>query len=418
MISILVFVSTQLLSMIIKGKFTSKYHIKNILNKMSKVNKWQYNFLPKVLILFLSIKGKINFLQLERYSDSHEQHYRNQFEKEFDFLKFNINLVQEHASNDCIIAFDPSYVSKSGKSTPGVGYFWSGCAGKAKWGLEIGGIGAIDLVNHTAFHLEAVQTVGKLDNMSLLDHYAQVLIDRKDDLFCISKHLVADAYFSKEPFVTNMCEAGFEVISRLRNDADLRYLFKGKQRGGKGRPKQYGEKLYYKELDKDYFQNIETTEDQQVYHAVVNSKSLKRNINLVIVYTRKGDAWSHKLYFSTDLNLSGKQILRYYRLRFQIEFIYRDGKQHTGFNDCQARSENKLNFHFNTALTAVNIAKITHWLTIQKEDRGAFSIADVKTRYHNKLLLDIFIEAFAINTNSKKNKNKIRQLANIGTRAA
>jgi hypothetical protein len=404
--------------MIIKGEFTSKYHIKNILNKMSKVNKWQYNFLPKVMILFLSIKGKINFLQLERYSDSHEQHYRNQFEKEFDFLKFNINLVQEHAGSDCIIAFDPSYVSKSGKSTPGVGYFWSGCAGKAKWGLEIGGIGAIDLVNHTAFHLEAVQTVGKLDNMSLLDHYAQVLIDRKDDLFCISNHLVADAYFSKEPFVTSMCNTGFEVISRLRNDADLRYLFKGEQRGGKGRPKQYSGKIYYKDLDKDYFENIETTEDQQIYHAVVNSKSLKRNLNLVIVYTRKADVWSHKLYFSTDLNLSGKQILRYYRLRFQIEFIYRDGKQHTGFNDCQARSENKLNFHFNTALTAVNIAKITHWLTIQKQDRGAFSIADVKTIYHNKLLLDIFIEAFAINTNSKKNQNKIRQLTNVGTRAA
>ena len=319
---------------------------------------------------------------------------------------------------DCIIAFDPSYVSKSGKSTPGVGYFWSGCAGKAKWGLEIGGIGAIDLVNHTAFHLEAVQTVGKLDNMSLLDHYAQVLIDRKDDLFCISNHLVADAYFSKEPFVTSMCNTGFEVISRLRNDADLRYLFKGEQRGGKGRPKQYSGKIYYKDLDKDYFENIETTEDQQIYHAEVNSKSLKRNLNLVIVYTRKADVWSHKLYFSTDLNLSGKQILRYYRLRFQIEFIYRDGKQHTGFNDCQARSENKLNFHFNTALTAVNIAKITHWLTIQKQDRGAFSIADVKTIYHNKLLLDIFIEAFAINTNSKKNQNKIRQLTNVGTRAA
>ena len=104
-------------------------------------------------------------------------------------------------------------------------------------------------------------------------------------------------------------------------------------------------------------------------------------------------------------------------MRFQIEFIYRDGKQHTGFNDCQARSKNKLNFHFNTALTAVIFAKITHWLTIQKEDRGAFSIADVKIVYHNKLLLDLFIEAFAINTNSKKNQNKIRLFVNIGTRA-
>ena len=57
------------------------------------------------------------------------------------------------------IAFDPSYISKSGKKTPGLNYFWSGVAGKTKWGLEIGGIAAIDIDNHTAFHLEAVQTL-------------------------------------------------------------------------------------------------------------------------------------------------------------------------------------------------------------------------------------------------------------------
>jgi hypothetical protein len=39
-----------------------------------------------------------------------------------------------------------------------------------------------------------------------------------------------------------------------------------------------------------------------------------------------------------------------YRLRFQIEFLYRDAKQFTGLNDCQARSPSKLNFH-NMSLT-------------------------------------------------------------------
>ena len=223
-------VSTQLLSMIIKGKYTSKYHIKNILDKMPKVNKWQYYFMPRVLILFLSIKGRINFLQLKRYSNSCEQHYRNQFEKEFDFLFFNKELILEHSSKECILAFDPSYVRKSGKLTPGVGYFWSGCAGKSKWGLEIGGIGVIDQGNHTAFHLEAVQTPSKLDNKSLLDHYGELLIARKDSLFEISKYLAVDAYFSKEPFVSSMCDQKFELISKLRNDTDLRYLYKGERR--------------------------------------------------------------------------------------------------------------------------------------------------------------------------------------------
>src|SRR5690554_3332486 len=64
---------------------------------------------------------------------------------------------------------------------------------------------------------------------------------------------------------------------------------------------------------------------------------------------------------TTDLELSADKILQYYQTRFQIEFLYRDGKQHTGLNDSQARSKNKLNFHFNMSLTAINIAKVTHW---------------------------------------------------------
>jgi len=47
----------------------------------------------------------------------------------------------------------------SNSKTPGVGWFLSGVANQAKWGLEIGGIAAIDIDKHTAFHLEAAQTL-------------------------------------------------------------------------------------------------------------------------------------------------------------------------------------------------------------------------------------------------------------------
>lgn len=76
----------------------------------------------------------------------------------FDWLSFNSSLVKSHLGSRLAIAFDPSYISKSGKCTPYLGRFWSGCAGKAKRGLEISGIGIIDLDLHTCLHLEAVQT--------------------------------------------------------------------------------------------------------------------------------------------------------------------------------------------------------------------------------------------------------------------
>src|SRR5690554_7224790 len=98
----------------------------------------QKKFFIHTMGLYLGIKGRINFLQFERYGNHDEQSFRNQFEKPFDFMRFNKELIFEHGSGHYTIAFDSSYISKSGKP-PRLGYFWSGCAGKAKWGLEICG---------------------------------------------------------------------------------------------------------------------------------------------------------------------------------------------------------------------------------------------------------------------------------------
>jgi len=404
--------------MIIQELTSYKDQIKNILNKMKGVNKWRYDFILETFGLLLSIKGRINFLQLDRYGIHGEQHYRNQFEKPFDFLAFNKELIDQRASKHLTIAFDPSYISKSGKATPGVGWYWSGCAGKTKWGLEIGGIAAIDIDNHTSFHLEAVQTPNDLKSTSLLDHYATTLVERKHQLLPISKYLVADAYFSKQPFVSKLCENDFDLVSRLRDDASLKYKYAGDPKTGKGRPRLYDGKVIYEKLKTEYFETIEENDQCRIYQSVVHSVSLKRSINLVIVYTRKKEKWSHKLYFCTDLDLSAKLVLEYYQTRFQIEFTYRDAKQFTGLNDSQARSENKLHFHFNASLTAINLAKISHWISIPKQDRKAFSMSDLKTMYHNELMLNQFFNVFGVCPNLKKNKAKIRELLKYGTIAA
>lgn len=397
-----------------------KYQVKNLLNKMVGLNKCRKDFFISTMSLFLSIKGRINFLQLERFGNSDEQSFRNQFEKPFDFLTFNKELVLEHGSGHFTIAFDPSYISKAGKHTPGLGYFWSGCASKAKWGLEIGGIAAVDIDNHTAFHLDAKQTIFDPQEDNLMSHYANLIINNKSSLFQISKYVVVDAYFSKEPFITKLTDHSFDVITRLRDDANLMYLYNGEKRIGRGRPQKYDGKIDFKNLKQDYFKLIDASETIQLYHGIVFSKSLKKNISVTILYTKntKKDKWIHKVFMSTDLNLSGQHILHYYQTRFQIEFLYRDGKQFTGLNDCQARSENKLDFQFNMSLTTINIAKVTHWLTKPKNQRNSFSMADIKTLYNNELLMNRFLIKFGINPNLPKNKKKILQLLDYGKIAA
>jgi len=395
----------------------------NVLGKIKKVNKWRKDFFVEVLWLFLCIKGRINFLQLERYGNYCEQRYRQQFEKNFDFLNFNKELVLSEGSGNYAIAFDPSYISKSGKATYGLGKYWSGCAKQAKWGLEISGLAAVDIDNHTAFHLEAVQTPdrGILDDqtINLLDWYAKIITDRVATLILISKYIVADAYFSKKSFIDKITKAGMHVISRFRDDADLRYLYKGEPTGKQGRPKKYAGKIKFKELDLDYFDIIEQNDEYTLLCAIVNSKALKSSIKLVIKeQMNENRKKTYKLYFSTDLEMDGNQIYELYKNRFQIEFLYRDSKNFTGLNDCQARDEEKLKFHFNASITSVNVAKVVHWLSVEKEMRGAFSMADVKTINHNILLLEKFLSVFAINADSIKNPELLKELIYFGKIAA
>jgi hypothetical protein len=404
--------------MTIREQKPYKALISSMIDKLPNINLWRRSFLIETLILFMSIRGRINFLQLARYGKHKEQRYRQQFEKPFDFLSFNKEFTLSQGSGRYAIAFDPSYVSKSGKKTPGVGWYWSGCSNRAKWGLEIGGLAAIDIDNHTAFHLEAIQTLNA-DDQSLSDWYAGVISERKDTLTSLSKYLVADAWFSKRSFADQVIQSDMHLISRLRDDADLRYLCNEPPTGKRGRPRKYSGKIIINDIDKDYFRFISNDEEESVYTALVYSKALKRNIKLVhVTYLKAAGKDTRKLYFTTDVDMDPKDVLQYYQSRFQIEFLYRDGKQHTGLNDSQARSENKLHFQFNASLTSINIAKAVHWLSIPKEKRGAFSMSDIKTMNHNALMLNRFFDVFGICPYSTKNQNYVKELILYGTMAA
>ncbi len=409
--------------MTIKGKNDIKTLIMSILDT-NGVNQWRKDFLSEIFILFLCIKGRINFSQLERHGRFSEQRYRQQFEKPFDFMQFNSDLTCQYGSGHFIIAFDPSYISKSGKKTPGLGRYWSGCAQAAKWGLEIGGIAAVDVDNNFAFHLDAVQTPSSKgsthdDKSTLLDWYADSLCQRNESLRQLSKYIVADAFFSKRPFLERIRSVDMHLISRLRDDADLQYLYHGEPTGKKGRPRKFDGKIDWSNLRKEYFEIVELDDKTTMYSGVVYSKSLKCKIKIACVFfTNEKGKTVRKIYFCSDLDIPATNIVRYYRARFQIEFIYRDGKQHTGMEHCQARSKNKLNFHFNASLTSINLARVCHWLNIPKEKRQPFSMADIKTLYHNSLLVERFIDVFAINPNTRKNQNLVKELIKYGTLAA
>jgi hypothetical protein len=379
-----------------------------------------------IFVLYLSLRGRYTFLGMQRYGKYCEKTLRLQFEKNFDFFKFNIKICERKASSDCVIVFDPSFIPKSGKHTANKGKFYSGTAGKALPGLEIGGLGLADLVNNTAFSLEAICTPNKEklteQNSNLVDHYVQIFTTRKDQLIKLSKYLVVDGWFAKINFVTPILEnTGLHIICKFRKDARLQYLFKGPKTGKRGAPKKYDGKVNPKDIDKKHLTFRYENEDVLIHQGIVWSVSLKRKVKLVHVVFKndKGELTKRfALYFATNTELDGLRIYQMYKVRFQIEFVFRDAKQFTGLSQCQARSENKLHFHFNTSLSTVNIAKATQYLIQPKEQRQPFSLADIKTENFNELMLDLFLSKFHINRNLEINKKAINDVRKYGLIAA
>jgi len=399
-----------------------KIIIDTILSKMLCLSKPKLDFMPICLQLYLSILGRINFLQLSRHSRAYvESTYRNQFEAYFDFSSFNTELVLGQGSGHYILALDMTYMSKSGWATAGIGKYWSGSSGRAEWGLEAGILAIIDIDNHTAFSLDAVQTPSKLERenlgISYLDYCVSVILWNQANIKRLSNYLAVDAYFTKKEFILPLlAQTDLQVVGRLREDANLRYLYQGEKKSGRGRPKQYAGKVDWKNLDLNEWTLSEQNEAFTAYEALVYAVFLKRNIKVVyVIYQGKKGKEINKIYFSTDTNLAAKTLKQYYQARFQEEFLIRDAKQFTGLQDCQARSTNKIEFHWNMALTAVNLAKVSHWLAIPKNERKSFSMNDIKIYYHNQLIIQEIFQILPNGNELMKNNPQIKALYKFGS---
>ena len=157
------------------------------------------------------------------------------------------------------IAIDPSYISKAGKNTPHIGRFWSGCAQSVKHGLEILGIGLVDIDAKDCMMLRAHQSLSNkelsLRNKTMVDFYISVIKRYRKELLKLSTLMVADVYFSTS---TNL---------------DLT------------------------RMEKMEMKDIEGT----AYTLIAYSKALKCKVRLVIWQMPNG---KKKLFFSTDTSLS------------------------------------------------------------------------------------------------------------------
>ena len=87
--------------------------------------------------------------------------------------------------------------------------------------------------------------------------------------------------------------------------------------------------------------------------------------------------------FSTDVVLDAMALYRYDKSHFQSEFLFHNIKQFSGLIDGQACAKAKLDFHFNTSLTAGSLATLDARRR-QGDTHPSFSMASLKQRALNQ----------------------------------
>jgi hypothetical protein len=366
--------------------------------------------------------GKVNFTNLSRYSDLNEKTYRRHFSETFAFTQFNIELVQAARTpgHSLLAVMDCSFITKSGKNTDGIDYYWNGCHSRVERGLEISVMGLVDVATETAYAVSAQQTLNSSAfpvEVSRMAQYLYHLQTVRPALPPEVRYLAVDGAYAKQSFVSETVRLNLHLISKLRCDANLRYRYEGVQ-NRRGRPRKYDGKVDLQDLTRLTF--VETVQPKlDLYTVVVWSVAFKRWIRLAYLLDRQD---SKKLrfvvLFSTDVEQTAPAIYQFYRLRFQVEFIFRNAKQFTGLQDCQARDAAKLDFQFNASLTALNLALLDAQAQHNGEQPFVFSMASMKRRALMQHLLERFIVELDLEPTVIKSHPNYQNLQNYGMIAA
>lgn len=366
-----------------------------------------------MLLTLISFRGRFNYTNLSRYSDLNEKTYRRQFGKNLDFIEFNRigNSEIIPVSATLIAALDCSFVGKSGDKTYGLGKFWDSKQGKAEKGLEISTLALIDVDYNTAYHVSTRQTPPEAkEGETRVNDYVRHFQKDYHALPESVRYIVTDAYYSKSLITNAILEEGYDQIGKLRCDANLRYLYTGEQKP-KGRPKKYDGKMVIGEISRLDFAGV-SEDGTKVYTAIVNCVNLKRDIRIAYLVKNTASGSRFALLFSTDTALNALLIYKYYKARFQIEFLFRDAKQFTGLMDCQARSEKALHSHFNASFAALNLIK---WHDRElSPNRKPISIGSWKTRFFNELLIERIFCNFGFDLSLIKSSSSYEELCNFG----
>ena len=237
------------------------------------------------------------------------------------------------------------------------------------------------------------------------------------------KYIVLDGHFGNYPSAFMVKHTKLDLISKMSSDVALYPAFEG-QYSGTGRPTKYGQKINVRQLDSKYLKEPSTEDHLQtnIYQGKFYNKEFAFILNVVVILKThlKTKAQAHVVLFSTDLEAAYDKLIKFYGLRFQIEFNFRDAKQYWGLEDFMNVKETAVTNAANLSFFMVNLSYAL--LQPFREQQPAYSILDLKSHYRGcryafetiKMLRDIVPMPFREKPDAILLADIFQQIARLG----
>ena len=398
-----------------------------LMNISQAVTATELRQLSVIVPAVLAMSGQVTMLGISRWTGKGGSYptIRRFYNAKIAWLQVNWALSREKlqdASGIFLLVGDETVVTKAGKETHGLDRFFSSIYKRAVPGLAFFGVSVVSVEEgqSTMMLMEQLKkdestspkqqpSKGKAKRkkraqnqppnkggrpkgsknknrcdielpaylQNLQGYFKQVLEVVGDKLSI--PYCVLDGAFGNNNALQMVRRLELHMISKLAKNSALYIPFTGKQKKV-GNRRKYGAKLDYQQIPNRYLSDTFTTDGVRtdIYQMALWSKCFPELLNVVVIVKTKLDTQkrAHIILFSSDLDLDADKLIHYYRLRFQIEFNFRDAKQYWGLEDFMNVNQLPVYNAANFALFMTNFAR-----RIAQQRRIAlpgFSINDLK----------------------------------------
>jgi putative transposase len=376
--------------------------------------------LSRIIFALFAMTGRVTMLGISRWAGSGGSYRTIQrwFYTTIPWTQvlvrfFRQHLFQVHAIY--ILAGDEVVVTKAGKHTFGLDRFFSGLLQKVVPGLAFFALALVNTADHTSSPIAMEQvirskpvsappptpvspsSVGKgkpgrprgsknknkadvtlTPELQQIQTMLQALLLKLAGWLAVT-YVALDGHFGNNNALQMVRQCHLHLISKLRFDAALSFPYTGPQ-AKRGTRRKYGDRVAYRHIPAQYLKEttIANGLETRTYQATLLHPEFAQSLNVVIIVKTnlQTQAWAHVILFSSDLTLAWDKLVAYYRLRFQIEFNFRDAKQYWGLEDFMTITETAVTNAANLAFFMVNVADCSRRQLCP--DEATFSVLDLK----------------------------------------